>query len=63
MTQEATARICLAGITGSRGYCGRKATSAATAVADVTCKDCSAAVRADQQAGILSPELTAAIAC
>jgi hypothetical protein len=62
MTQETTARTCLAGTTGQRGYCGRKTTSPATAIADVTCKDCGAAVRADQHAGVLSPELTAAIA-
>jgi hypothetical protein len=62
MTQESTARTCLAGTTG-HGYCGRKTTSATAAIADATCKDCGAAVRADQQAGILSPELTAAIAC
>ena len=63
MTQESTARTCLATATGQRGYCGRKTLSAATTIADVTCKDCGAAVRADQQAGILTPELTAAIAC
>ena len=62
MTQETSTRTCLAGITGQRGYCGRKATSPVTAIADVTCKDCGAAVRADQQAGVLSAELTAAIA-
>ena len=61
MTQESTPRTCLAGTTG-RGYCGRKTTTPATAIADTTCKDCSAAVRADQHAGVLSPELTAAIA-
>lgn len=62
MTQESTTRTCLVGTTG-HGYCGRKTTSAATAIADATCKDCGAAVRADQQAGILSPTLTAAISC
>lgn len=54
MTQESTTRTCLAGTTG-RGYCGRKTTSPATAIADMTCKDCGAAVRADQHAGVLSP--------
>lgn len=62
MTQESTTRTCLVGTTG-HGYCGRKTTSAATAIADATCKDCGAAVRADQQAGILSPTLIAAISC
>lgn len=61
MTQESTTRTCLAGPTG-RAYCGRKTTTPATAIADMTCKDCGAAVRADQHAGVLSPELTAAIA-
>lgn len=62
MTQESTTRTCLAGPTG-RGYCGRKTTTPATAIADMTCRDCGAAVRADQHAGVLSPELTVAIAC
>jgi len=61
MTQESTTRTCLAGPTG-RGYCGRKTTTPATTIADMTCKDCGAAVRADRHAGVLSPELTAAIA-
>jgi hypothetical protein len=64
MTQEATAtRICLTSGSTQRGYCGRKSTTATTELASVTCRECGAAIRADQHAGVLSPELAATHPC
>lgn len=46
---NATARVCAAGDTQGRGYCGRKATGSkvTTDWAAVVCADCMAARRAD----------------
>jgi hypothetical protein len=63
MSQDSTARTCLASGTSQRGYCGRKSNTLVADPAKATCRECGAAVRADQQAGIAIPELAAAIAC
>lgn len=51
MTTEPTKRSCAPGADTAHGYCGRKNTL--TATAHVTCRECEAAIRADQQAGII----------
>lgn len=51
MTTETTTRSCAPGADATHGYCGRKNTS--TSATHVTCKDCGAAIRADQHAGRL----------
>lgn len=51
MPTETTTRSCAPGADPTHGYCGRK--SLATNPSHVTCKDCGAAIRADQQAGLI----------
>jgi len=57
-------RVCLDLPAAQRRYCGHKGGEATVELGRVTCRDCGAALRADQHAGALSPELdAAAITC
>lgn len=49
MPTETTTRACAPGADAAHGYCGRKSNPISTT--RVTCKDCGAAIRADQHAG------------
>jgi hypothetical protein len=43
-------RVCARGAPG-RGYCGRKTKDTTEKRVEVTCRDCAAAIRADEGAG------------
>lgn len=44
-----TARSCAPGTDPHHGYCGRRSTTITT-IASATCRDCAAAIRADEHA-------------
>lgn len=50
MATDTPTKACAPGTDPQHGYCGRKSTTISTHHA--TCKDCAAAIRADQHAGL-----------